>query len=131
MNKIKEENFTEAFEYIFGDFHPSKDDLISIENIGNMENMRNIEFKIEDFMDLVEKSVQAFENEALNIETIYIANVDTFMKEYKTRVFRTKKSMKIVKKQIKYVKHIKKNLKIDIKILMAEIKQKKEGKVNI
>lgn len=121
MDNIKEESFIEAFEFIFGDFHPTQDDLINIEK-------KESEIKIDDFMDLIEESNQAFETEALNIEPIYIANVDTFLKKYKTYLFRTKKSMQIVKEQIKYVKYIKQNIKRDIKKFMIEFKRKQRQK---
>jgi hypothetical protein len=125
MNNNKEEiSFIETFESIFGDFHPSKDDLINIENEDKY-------MKIDSFMDLIENSVEAFEMEALNIESIYIGNVDTFMKKYKTHFFRTKKSIQIVKEQIKYVKRIKKILKRDMKTLMFEFKRKqRQNRIN-
>ena len=109
---------------MFGDFHPTQEDFINIEK-------EETKLEINNIMDLVEESIQAFETEALNIEPIYIANVDTFLKKYKTHFFRTKKSMKIVKEQIKYAKHIKKELKCDIKKLMIELKQKQKQEQKI
>ena len=124
MNDINEGKFTEAFEYLFGDFHPTQNDIKSTERI------EIVQLKIDDFMDLIDNSVQAFETEALNIEQIYIGNVDTFLNKYKNHFFRTKKSMKIIKKRIKYVKNIKRILKHSAKKLMKAFKEKKKQEKN-
>jgi hypothetical protein len=121
MDNIQEDKFMEAFGHIFGDFHPNKGDLVNIKSVAQVGT---VQLEIDDFMDLIESSVRAFEEEALNIKPIHIANVDTFMADYKRSFFRTQESMEMVRKEVKYVKRIKKGLKIDIRRLMAEFKQK-------
>lgn len=125
MENINEDQFIEAFEHIFGDFNPGKSEST---NIRTSENIEVVQLEIDDFMDLIESSLQAFEKEALNIKPICITNVDTFMEEYKTTLFRTKKSMKIVKEEVKYVKYIKKGLKGYIKVFMDDFNKKQNVK---
>lgn len=118
---MQEDKFMEAFEHVFGDFRPSKGDLANIKSIGQVST---VQLEIDDFMDLIESSVRAFEKEALNIKPIHITNVDTFMADYKRSFFRTRESMEMVRKEVRYVKRIKKGFKQDIKRLMNEFKQK-------
>lgn len=126
MDNMQEDQFMEAFGYIFGDFHPNKGDLLNIKSVGQVGT---VQLEIDDFMDLIESSVKAFEKEALNIKPIHIINVDTFMAEYKRSFFRTQESTKMVRKEVRYVKRIKKGLKGDIRRLMIEFNQKQRNNV--
>lgn len=121
--------FNKAFESVFGDFQPTKKDMDDIdagENANILANLKNIKPDIEDYIDLVNDANKAFEKEALNVEPIYIGNVDHFMKDYKQNIFRTKKSMKVIQKKVRVMKGIKEGLKQDIKVLMAEFKERRK-----
>ena len=82
---------------------------------------------IDIYMDLIEESVKSFEYEALNIDNICISNVDSFMKEYKNSFFKTKKSISIIKKEVKRDKRIKKDLQLDIACMMKIHQSKRKS----
>jgi hypothetical protein len=85
-------------------------------------------FGDEDLFDLVDKANKSFEDESLNAEPIHIRNVDNYMQRYKTSVFRTKKSMKIIKKRVTFVKNLKELLKEDLKEIIRDFNSRKMNK---
>ena len=127
--------FLQAFECIFGDFQPTEEDYLTFlmekANNGNTDTttfLQAFECIFGDFqpteedylMFLVDNANVAFENEAVEVKARFVGTSIDLIRQHEQSVFKTEKSMEVIKKRAEILDNIKNILKEPIKELMKK-----------